>query len=224
MRSVIMIFGMVMVVLTACKKGEAPPPTDWGYDYWPYQKGYWVEYDVDTIKVTGFESDTLHYTVREEVVDYQVLPDRSVHCFWHCFSRNADSAGWDSQISSITTCFSPQQAERVVNNCRVIHLIFPLVPGAGWNGNALNNLGLQEFSCHNAGVPAVVSGLSFEHTAKILQKDYTSMLSVDYAEEVYAKGVGLISSKKTFLQNIQSPQYKTGYYTSRWITSWSANY
>ena len=64
---------------------------------------------------------------------------------------------------------------------------------------------------HDVGSAQNINSKYYTNTLKVLQLDVTTLISQDYADEVFALGIGMVSSRKIHIENLQSVQHKFGY-------------
>lgn len=188
---IIAIVIIAFIGLWSCKK-EVVAPVDVGYGYFPTNVGHWVLYDVDSTHYDSFAhtQSHFHYQIKELIqstfADLSNRPTQRIERYETedsvpSFLKNV----WVSNLTSI-------DAEKVEENTRFIKLVFPVVSGQTWNGNAYNTLGEQDYQYGNVNVPYSLSGLSFDSTLNVIQDYDSNLIRVINESEMYAKHVGLI--------------------------------
>lgn len=187
-----------------------------GYTYMPMEKGFWVTYQVDSIVYSSFLSggkDTLTRQVQEVLGDTFIDNEGRTAMTIERYVRTNDTIPW----SAITPIIWYQvidsvqeQGERMEGALRFINLVFPMLPDRKWQGNAYlntqNELGVfggWQFKYTAVNEPATINNLDFAETTTILQNDYEDKVQKLYSQEVYAKGIGLIS-KEQWILNLAS--------------------
>jgi len=211
----IIFFLFISIIFFATCKKEDIAPMDMGYEYFPSNPGHWVVYDIDSTFYDDF-NDTIinyHYQIKELVesvfLDNQSRPTQRIERYKCIDSMNWYlSEVWSSNITSST-------AEKVEENVRYVKLIFPIVSGKNWNGNAfnnLNNLGYPDYEFDNISNPYSVDGVTFDSTVTVIQNnEYNPIQQYDQLE-VYANNIGLIYKKYKMINiHFNSEQPDTTY-------------
>ena len=204
--NIITIVFITFIVLGSCKK-EVVTPVDLGYGYFPTNVGHWVLYNVDSIYYDTFTSTKTHYhyqikeLIQSAFLDLSNRPTQRIERYETIdtvptFLKNV----W---VSNLTTT----DAEKVEENIRYIKLVFPVVGGQTWNGNAYNTLGEQDYQYGNVNVPYTINGLSFDSTLNVIQDYDSNLVSVQIESEMFAKHVGLIYKRYRNVDKFPDPQY-----------------
>ena len=185
-----------IIVLYSCKH-ETESPVDVGYGYYPSVIGHWIIYDVDSTNYDEFLDTVKNYKFQlKEIIestysDNQNRPTQRLERY----TRLNDTINWylsDVWASNLTA----STAEKVEENIRFIKLIFPIKSGRTWNGNALNNIGSQDYEYDNVFEPYTVNGVTFDSTVTVIQNiEGPNYVFEKYMIEVFAKNVGLIYKK-----------------------------
>lgn len=210
MKKIIYIISVVAVVFSACKKDEKIT-VDQGYDYFPLSAGRTLIYDVDSIVYDDFfqpvRVDTFRYQIKEIVES--IFVDGQGREAWRLERYiKTDTTNW--QINNVwTAVLTATTAEKVEDNLRYIKLIFPVQNSRTWDGNSYNNLAFQEYRYISVNESAQVGSVSFDETVQVQQRDDENLIEKFYAEERYARHVGLvyketINVKKAVTQQITS--------------------
>src|SRR5690606_631648 len=72
---------------------------------------------------------------------------------------------------------------------------------AVWNGNAFNDLGVDDYAMLRVGIPYTVAGTTFDDCAEVSQNDDADMIvRTDIRKAVYARDVGLIRRELRILK------------------------
>ncbi|MFN3916216.1 MAG: hypothetical protein ACK4K0_00625 [Flavobacteriales bacterium] len=187
---------LVLLVLTliSCKK-EKPLVEDFGYDYYPNEIGYWVEYEVTEIN-HDISSDTSNYLLREQIsaffFDQQGRKAQRVERFW----RTSSADEWeikDVWYANVTT----RTAEKVEENVRFVKLNFPIRTTSTWDGNDFNTQREWLYGYDSLHIPRTISGIYLDSTIKVVQRNNFNLVEYEKAYEIYAKHIGLV--KKEFI-------------------------
>lgn len=184
------------LLFCGCKKDTVLPPVDMGYAYFPVNPGHWVIYKVDSTNWDDFTGivDTFQFEIKEyiesEYLDNEGRPTARLERY----KRQNDTSAWylkDVWVMNRTSA----TAEKVEENIRFLKLIFPAKSGQTWNGNIYNTLGKQEYEFNDVNEPYTAGNMQFDSTVTVLQANEITLISEDIANEVYAKGVGLVYKK-----------------------------
>jgi len=212
---------VVCLIFSSCKKDQSETAPDMGLNYFPFNVGHWISYQVDSIYYDDFtsSSDTFHY--QEKEVYESIFTDISGHPTMRIerYRKDNDSIGW--YIKDIWYANKDNfKSEKVEENVRFVKLIFAVEKGKKWNGNAYNTLGEQTYKYLEIDKPNTFNGLSFDSTLTILQADEQIMTSTQYQKEVFARNVGLIYKKYTKLNLKLDGSILSGVDYSYTIISW----
>jgi len=191
----IFLLSIAGIIYFSCKH-ESLDPIDVGYKYYPSNVGHWVMYEVDSTYYDGFTHTVrkYHFKINEKIestfLDNQNRPTQRIERY----KKATDTTNWflkDVWASNLTST----TAEKVEENVRYVKLVFPIIGGQTWNGNALNDLGSQDYEYDNVFEPYSINGFSFDSTVTVIQNKDTNLIHVSDMVEIYAKNVGLIYKK-----------------------------
>ena len=85
-----------------------------------------------------------------------------------------------------------QRIEKVEEDVRYVKMVFPVKEFQSWDGNVMNTFIERTYEINDLGASYAINGLSFDSTLVVDQGSFQSFVDYEEAEEVYAKGVGLI--------------------------------
>jgi hypothetical protein len=209
MRLFTVIILLVVAGVSSCKKTEElKTPTI--NDYYPLAVGKSITYNLDSSIFINFgQKDTVVHYQAQDVVDAQVTDNVGRPAFRVIRSlRRTPSDAWQINSSYLVV---PTQAslEVVEDNNRFIKLRLPVRDGFSWKGNSYVNtsddlsfMDNWDYTYDSTNVPLTLGSLSFDSTLKVAQHDEfagqdpsipgTVYGEQIFAEEKYAKGVGLI--------------------------------
>ena len=224
----LLLFSMAILFLNGCKKDDSTTGAQQGmlYSYFPVNVGHETIYDASLITKDDFSGveDTSYFQVKEVVesvfTDNQGRPTQRLERYVRATPNDAwvISDVWTSNIWN-------NRVEKKEENYTFVKMIFPLVSGAEWNGNLLNNLESQTYEVTAVNEPGVVGGVSFDSTLTVLQRDEDSFIATDYEIEKYAAGVGLIYKQQIHIEKDytipQNPGIKAQRLYTETIVSWS---
>ena len=185
------ILSIALLSLYSCKK-DVDPPMDMGYDYFPVGEGMYITYNVQSIIWNDFTQtvDTTIYQLKKSIdtVFYDNLGRES-----HKWIRyvKTDSTDWIYEHTYAITKTN-DLVETIEGNSRYTKLIFPIRTGNSWDVNAFNTQDPINAKYIDVDIPYVVDGYAFSQCAIALWEDDVSLIHMNYQEELYAKGVGMI--------------------------------
>ncbi|HBG69306.1 MAG: hypothetical protein A2W93_00120 [Bacteroidetes bacterium GWF2_43_63] len=195
-RSCILIFVILIIGTTACKKDSDLPPEDVGYSFFPYTPGSYLIYQVDstryddfydTVTTTSFQLKELY---ESWFTDAQGRPCIRIER-WLKLSDTTDWYLRDVWYSCLTSSF----AERVEENVRFTRLAFPVRNSTEWDGNAFNENEAQIFEYDEIDEPYASGLFSFDSTVTVLQEISSNLIEEKNQYEIYARHVGLVYKK-----------------------------
>ena len=207
-----------LVGFQACETMEDPfeLPTDTSPEYFPLEIGRFWEYRVDSIIFNASASQRIDTTfsgwVREVVVD--TFLDLGQHPWYRIerFERSDTTLPWTiSQVVAAT--IRDGQALRLENDLTFIKMLFPLKAFARWDGNQAFDPATSiplpggliemfkgwEYQVLSVDMPDVVDGSNYQEVTTILNADKDFDYELRYAQEKYARGIGLIERELEIL-------------------------
>ncbi|MCB0761286.1 MAG: hypothetical protein KDC12_07145 [Flavobacteriales bacterium] len=187
------IFLIGIVALAGCKKEKDGLPIDLGYDYFPNKVGTYIEYEVDSIHY-GITNDTLHFMLREELVNEFVDLQGHLAIRLHRYKKFDPSDDWtltDVWVQKRTST----SGERVEENVRFVRMVFPIDTEPEWDGNGYNTYTPWMYHYEGYNTAKNINGFSFSSTVTVDQRYNINLLDQEIASEIYAKGVGLVYKK-----------------------------
>lgn len=188
----------IIIGLSSCSKDSATIEFSKASDYYPLVIGSWHVYDIDSISYNDFELpvliDTSSYQSKEELTDtfYDLVGNLSYEITRSKRSGNdttdVEDVAW--KVSDVWWVKSNGgNIERVEENINYISLLNPVKEGLEWDGNAFNYLERWDFKYEKVGEAFG----DFTNTVTVNQREEDVVIIYQKYEEVYAKGVGLIS-------------------------------
>ena len=203
--------------LSSCQDDELVTGFEGSYlGYFPLQKGYWVEYNADSIvhldSDDSFNLDTAivvyAFQIREEMDSsfYDAEGDKT----WLIsrYRRSDSLSGW-TFMNLWTAKLTNSSAQRVEDNIRFIKLSFPLDSRVSWNGNAFNNYPAEDYSYDNIDEPLNLGSLSFDSTLVVVQNAFVSNINRIDKREIYAKNIGMVEKVQDSLNTVKLPNGST---------------
>ncbi len=186
---------LIFLPLAGCKKSSEEGP-DIAYEYFPMKKGHWVTYEVDSIihDAPAEIHDTFQFQIKELIESHFTDNEGRRTARVERFKRKHDTAQW--RLKDVWTANrTPRNAQKVEENIRFLKLVFPIRKGRFWDGNALNTRERNEYRFGRIHADRTIQGTHYDSTVTVIQKDRVNLVERKEAEEVYAKGIGLIHKR-----------------------------
>lgn len=209
------------VFMVSCSKETETFETDIPSDYFSFQKGKYIIYDLDSTLFVNFgQKDTVVSYEAKDVVDEEVT-DNTQRKAWRIlrYLRPAGSTNEADWKPNMTYLAIPNQnsVEIIENNLRYQKLIGPVKEGFSFKANTFlpskpfesiysfsvdEDIQSWESTYENVGVPEILNGLSFDETVFIRQVEDSVNVPIEISDsyaykilwnEQYAKGIGMIS-------------------------------
>ena len=191
LKAVVFLF-VLTSLFYSCKKKTDTVPIDLGYNYFPFEVGKYVIYDVDSIVLDKtFPNDTFKFQIKEINESFFIDNSGRQSIRIERYKKKTSSTTWNLQdvwYSTRTTT----TAEKIEENIRYVKLIFPTEKNKSWKGNAYNQLGDWDYKYSDIDKKRTLGGISFDSTTYITQYNKIDLLNVDYYAEIYAKNYGMI--------------------------------
>lgn len=188
------------LIFYACKKEKIDMPEP-SYNYFPVEKGKWVEYNVDSIFHAENDNNnddsvySYHFQIREEIdstfSDGQGNPAQVVLRF----RRNSPGEEWT--LSNVwTQTLSLTGAYRMEDNVYYHKLAFPINGSTVWDGNDMNTQEEELYQYDDFHIARTIGVLSFDSTLSVLQRDENNYVERIYGLEIYAAGIGMVFKER----------------------------
>ena len=209
----------LLAVAAACKKKVESVAPYTGYEYFPVRLGQQLVYRIDSITYDGFtgRTDSVSYELMERIDTLiQDLESRPTYVVGR-YVRPLRTTPWKLTGYYRANRFATT-AERLESNVRYVKLAFPVVANRSWQGNQFNTDVPREFRYTAVHQPRSFGRLAFDSTASVLQIDETlEGFFKNYAAEVYATGVGMVSKTEEVLD--YQGDHPAGYKLTYTLTS-----
>lgn len=199
------------VFFTACKKDPEVLSTESVGDYSPLIVGKYITYNLDsTIFINFGAKDTVVKYQVKHVVDALITDNLGRPAYRIIrYIRKTPANAWvaDNTFMTVATEFN---IEFVENNLRFLKLKWPVRDGYTWKGNSyidtrsinspVKYLEDWDYTYDSVHAQLTLGSLTLDSTLKVNQRDEiignpadpNSYSEINYGEEKYAKGVGLI--------------------------------
>ena len=182
----------------SCKKDEVIKPLDIGYNYFPVDTGFWVEYKVDSIVWNDFypdddprHIDTFSFKIKEYNESNFIDNEGRLALRIERYKKSSDTTNWFLKDVWFANK-SSDAAEKVEENERFIKLVFPVKEGAIWHGNAFNTWDVWDYEYQNVDTYTQINGISFDSSLTVLQADEFNLIARVYSVEKYVRNIGLV--------------------------------
>jgi len=225
-----LLFYMTLLIATGCKKiTGSPSATIQPTDYLQLQSGKYIIYRLDSTEFVNFGTQTVVVSYQAMDVIDSLITDNLGRPTWRVYRYLSDTTGTQPWVPNETYMITPtkQDVEVVENNLRFIKLVYPVQNGYSWSGNSYIDVTTDTFNVltymqgwnytyDSVGLPFTTLGGVVSNSLTVNQQndsignlgDPTSFGEIDYSEEVYGQGIGLIY--KNFLhQEYQPPNGST---------------
>jgi len=190
----------------SCKKDSETPGSP-SFDYFPVISGNYKIYDVDSVYHADNDNNTddsiysWHFQVKEQIgetyIDGQGRPTQIILRY----ERDNDSSEW-YEINRWTQVLTSAAAYKTEDNVPYHKLGFPIDNQNTWNGNDANTLEEEMYSYENLHTSMTISGLNFDSTLTVLQRNDDNFVEKIYGEEIYANHVGMIYKERDNLNKV----------------------
>lgn len=190
MKRIIPLVVCVLLLVFSCKKEDPTPAIDW-QSYYPLTIGTERIYDYTSIRIDlpAAIDDTVHCFVRE-TVEALIADTNGCRVFAEKYEKSPSKNGPWEAFGSFSVQQYAQSIVRVEENVPYQVLLFPAKVNLSWNINTFNTLESQQV--YYSVINNCDEGLA-DSTITILQNDFKSLYTYQFAEEQYGKNVGLIS-------------------------------
>ena len=209
-------FGLTLLLLfvfASCSKEDALEQhyATGGQEYYPLRVGTQIIYDVIYYYYDDFgkKTDTSEYQIKEVVESALVNEAGDTIYRIERYRRDSINQKW-SIVDVCQASIDYLGAYKTVDNLRYLKLAFPVGKETHWQ-QALFIDSLTFYQSHyelsgivdyqmktrksaysEVGEPMEINGHYFPETVSVLHHDYSTMISRDLEQEIYAKNVGLI--------------------------------
>jgi hypothetical protein len=200
-RSVIFCILPAMSLLQSCTKTETREEMlDMGYAYFPTDSAWVKIYRVDSISFSDNtqSSDTFQFLLKEEFIGSTQASGIDNHRIIKRSVQFPNIPAWEPRSSHFVLT-TAQNLQQVIDNQRIVKLVFPIGKVQSWNGNSYNSLGKRNFYWENLFVTHAVSDTVYAPSVTVIEAKINNFVEEVFISSTYAKGVGLIEFKTTNL-------------------------
>ncbi len=199
------LFHLILAACTAPDGEPLPAEARLGHDFFPLERGRFVEYDVEEIRYALATGPTVTtYQVKETVDEGFADATGGTSYRLERFRRTTETQPW--RLDSVYTArLETDRAVRTENGVALVKLAFPVANALRWNGNALNANGPDWYEIRHLGQPMALNGQVFGQTLTVVQQADSSLVGLKRRTERYARGVGLVYRESTEVFYCTSP-------------------
>ena len=215
-----LLFFSIILSFAGCVQNEIEDPFENGSrEYFPLVPGKYILYAVDSVvfddEQNGNKKDTVHFELKEEVVDYQLVAGDTIY-YLHRSRRDDTEPNW--RLTDVWTArYTINEALRTEENLTFRKMVFPLKEGRRWIGTSYINpsttvligtenvQAYQEWQAEVTALDIADQAGSFSfgagHVMHITQTDTDDGSVKRYVMEKYARNIGLIQRTDTILDS-----------------------
>ena len=195
--SYLLLLFFLLASLYSCETSEGEPAY-LGTEYFGHTPGKWIVYNVDSTVYDDFLGEVFYYNYQVMEVNAGFFTDSEgeesmrLERFW----RPGEEVNW--RVKNVwSSKLISSKALKTEENITYIKLTFPLRsgqggPGNSWNGNAFNNKPEQIYRLLSLHEPMEMGGQAFDSTARVMQKDFVTLIGEELQYEIYARDIGMI--------------------------------
>lgn len=213
----LVLITLLTITAISCRKGSEDKYAADSIDAWfPLEKGHYIIYDVDSTIWDDFNKVMIekHYQIRYTVTDTFTDAQGRISHRIETYIRTRPIDAWKHHnVQYVTNTYGA--LEQVYNNQRFIKLIFPIVDGSHWDGNAyipdadqdLQYFTNWDYRYTNTDQAYNNGKLNFARTVTVEQVDERlndpeslplAYATRTYSKEMYAFGVGMIQREMIY--------------------------
>lgn len=234
-----LLFLFCVAFVTSCDEETETLDFITGFDYFPVEQDFWLEYQVDSVLYSPLRTggkDSVSVQVRETFGEIFIDNEGREAITIERRVRQNSNIDWNKITPTVWYVVRTEdQVERVEGELRFMKLIFPVFEGRTWDGNAFLNTDdtqlrdYRDWSYQYVQVAenTTVNDLNFIETLTVSQVDREDLVNKTFAIETYAKNVGLIKKEEWILKrndtgtNDDWPQRaETGYLMIKTLTDY----
>jgi hypothetical protein len=194
MRLVYFLALSCLFLITACKKDKNNDSFQFHTDYFPIVEGQYIIYEATEMKHDddALQHDTLRYWLKTKIG--QIYFDNQGRVAREFLRYSSNDLGMTWQFEDVwTTILANNRLELVEENERIVKLVFAPTLAKEWDANVFNTKDKQNVSYSSIHESFSVNGNIFDSTVTVDQANFLSLVDLRRQNEVYAKGIGLVS-------------------------------
>lgn len=203
MKKQLLFFGVILLVSLAACKEEIAPRTPLYQSYFPIEVGSEWIYEVDSFVYDDFSNsiDTFQFRIKE-IVDTTYIDNEGRTTFISYVYKEIAPDVWEAYKTHTSNIFR-NKIEKVEDNQRYLKLIFPVINGEIWLGNAQNQVSPNlpwEYQYQQTHEAKTINGQFFDSTLVVLQHADSNAIDQTFSTEYYANHVGLVYKEFLMLE------------------------
>lgn len=210
-------FLLVIFFVLSCEDSYREPVLVNDTNFFPSEPFLSRTYEVDEIIYEISGNDTLHYFLREQVVDSFINAGITTYLLQ---VERAETIEGDWKIQEIVPVrITESEVVRRENGADFVKLIFPVDENKSWDGNKYNTLSFQDYQYETD--PIIDSEVISAKAVRVIISDIPpNVVDQDQQDEVYAEGIGLIEKNLIILKFDLDGEIETGRFLSQRLTSY----
>jgi len=201
----LLLTGLLLCLWTCDKQTLVEVPEDNSQEYFPLALGKYMIYEVDSVLYDLDFADTVHFFVKEEIIDTFLDNSDRVSYRIERSERMSETDPW--QIKDVWVALQTENtAERIEENFRFVKMTFPLREGTTWDGNqfvdkdyilTIEGETLELFKgwssqVETVGAVEMINGMTFNEVTTVSHARNENLIELRESVEKYARNVGLI--------------------------------
>ncbi len=180
----------IISLIVSCGSENDPEVIDFGYDFYPVSTKIERIYDVSDTNFNLLGSETSVYQLKEYISDSLISETGIVTYILKREKRMDSLSQWESD-SLWTFRIANNNLILTENNVSFVKMIFPVIEGKMWDGNAFNSRSSQNYRLEK--VTEEIAGLGLDKLIKVvIANTPANLVSQDERHEIYARGIGLV--------------------------------
>lgn len=208
----LILCNLCFILLFSCSKEKIDSTSSLDYSYFPYTKGFKVQFDVDSTIWDDFTGQM--YFSQSQILEiyesYFIDASGNQTLRIERYQRKNENDEWKI-LKIYTANLNKTRAEITEDNIRLIKLIFPTEKNKTWDGNAFNSLKPETWRITEVHKALQINSNNFDSTLTVLHSNETNLINEDIRYEIYATHVGLIKKyEKTVTKNIATQEIVKG--------------
>jgi len=201
----------ILIAMQGCKKDTGPDPSSHEY-YQPVKVGEWYRYAIDSSFWGIDTANTVAYTMIESF-DTDV-PDNSGKLVTRIKLERIDAmprrvVGFSYIQRFFNSAKQEYSVERVDEDVRYVIFKAPVNVPDTFNRNSKNLLPEDVWGNGNVGASGGGPGGNYDHTLRLVKKEYSDSVTLIADYELYGFNVGLFYKERTYIEGRDTVAWKS---------------